>query len=228
MVGLLVWEDHGVTHVDAQVISLFGVSFYRVALSPRSLLLSYRLKKGAALLAQQGVRRLLVGDPFPHWSYFTPCGIRAVDGLSTLQGLAGDILLSRFQQEEIAPHTASVALDFPRVDPTLTQVAIQLAPHVAHLVLPKEGGGVRLQEKLFHQFGLAPCPSLRHPTATLIFSQKPPQIQGISLQFHQVQGSGFSHLSLQDEELPEDFPPLPTLSLLLQRGAVKKSQLKYT
>ncbi len=228
MMGVLVWDNLPLVKVEAREHSLYGLSFCQVTLSPHPRLLGYRLRKVGKLFQSLGVRRLLVPDDFPHWGVLRTWGLHPVEVLPTLQGLGGEMLLAWLTAAEIPPPTAWVTLSAPQVTPAITQVAHTLAPHVGQIALTPMTGAGRLQQSLLERYGMAPASSQKKSTATLCFCEKSPGNGRFILQLHGLDTLPFCKLRLKSSQIPPEFPRLATLALLLQRGAVEKSQIDYT
>lgn len=230
MIAVLLWDNLPITKVIGETLSLYGLPCLVLRLSPAPPLLGFRLRKAGRLLHSQGVRRLLLPPDFTptQWQGLGPGQIRPVNPLPTLQALAGEALLPRLSPGPVAPDRAQILLHCQKISPAITQVAQTLAPQVAQLILPPVPGAKALQAALLDRYGMAPCGFQTHPTACLCFCEKAPEHSGLLLQFHQLESSGFCGFRLKFSQIPQDFPFLPTLALLLQRGVVKKNDLEFT
>ncbi len=214
MIGLLIWDNLPLYKINTRQETLLGLEVLCLHLSDSPTLLSYRLRRVGRMLAQHGVRKMLVPEGFAHWPMLHPWGLHPVAVLPTLQALAGDIFLAWLSAGKIDPRESIVCLLAPGISPAISQVAEQLAPQVAQLILPPVPGCSQLQQSLFLRYGLAPCSHRNRHSATLCFGEGEWTDSWMILQFQQIDASGFCKLRLKKGEIPPHFPYLPTLALL--------------
>lgn len=234
MIGRLCWEELGRFKVKDKKIYLHALPFYQISMESKGRLLPLRLKYANMLFAEEKIHRVLTPPHFDLWEYLP--NLRPYDPLPVLQSLGGDILLHRMTQCSIPPEKATVTLVGQRVTKAMEQVAFTLVPQVKELVLLVEDGREELGERIFQKWGLAPCSSQKHSSATLYFTsptsvKTTPKISSpspLSLQLHREDSPDFQGISIKNKTIPSDIPPQRLLALLLQTEKVQKKDILFS
>lgn len=186
-----------------------------------------RVRKGARLLAESGVRRVLTAPDFPCWDLLAEWGLRPVDPVPLCQAMAQPLALALLAGKSILPEHAIVSLQGQRVTHSFFGAALDLAPRVRALMIAAPVGGQELARHLRSACGLPVVeegPSLV-PDIVLRFSPLPTPAEN-ALHLYGA-GPDLAGLELRPpwQNLPAEFAALPLLAALWEEGRLAAGEL---
>lgn len=230
MLGRIRWEALGRFQIVEQKTNFYQLPIYEIALSPVGKLLPLRLKKANMLFNENKIQRVITPCDFQQWEYLS--SMRPYDSLPILQSLGGELLLQLLKERGENPRESSVVLQGDCGSKVMEEVAFTLAPQIKELVIPSSKQGLKLQEKLFFAFGLAPCSYREQVAVVLSFQEKVSYCSyGTAkeiLSLHSLDSQGFSNLRCKKENFPEDISSLTLIALLLQTKRLEKKDLDFS
>lgn len=170
-----------------------------------------RLKKGARLLTERRVTRVLTPPWFEGWPALLEQGLRPVDTQALRCALSPAWVKAALAEKGIRPERAVLALAGVRESCEMERVARALCPMVRNLIIDVPGGGA-LAARLRREYGLPVLPAqAARADLTLRFDPGPV-----------LEGAGFA---LTREGLPADCEMLPLLSALWESGRIKTEEI---
>lgn len=184
-----------------------------------------RIAKAAALLADEGVRRVLTQENFSRWAILKMRGLKRVDTWPLCQAMAAPLALAALKKQRFSPEQSVVALRGNRVNRAFYQAALELCAHVRALIIEAPSGGPALAKYLHEEYGV---PILEGGRAELAVNFSPGSFektaQTLCLFDPEPILSGLNIL-LPGRELPGSFETLPLLSALWETGKIDLSDL---
>lgn len=169
------------------------------------------LKRGARLLLERRVTRVLAPPRFERWRELAGLGLRPVDTRALRCALAPKWVDASLASRGIARERAVLLLEGARESPDMERVARAICPMVRNLIIDVPGGGA-LAGQLRRQFGLPVLPA-RSAKADLTLAFSPGPV---------LEGASFS---LDGTALPGDCEALPLLCALWEAGLVKTEEI---
>lgn len=170
-----------------------------------------RLSKGARLLAERRVTRVLTPPWFEGWQTLLRHGLRPVETQALRCALAPAWVRAALKARGVRAERAVLALSGARESYDMERVAMALCPLVRNLVIDVPGGGT-LAARLRREYGLPVLPvQAARADLTLRFDPGPV-----------LEGAEFV---LEQTELPRDCEILPLLSALWENGRVKTEEI---
>lgn len=170
-----------------------------------------RLNKGARLLAERRVSRVLAPPWFEEWPVLLGQGLRPVDTQALRCALTPAWTKAALTARGIRPERAVLELAGARESYDMERVAMALCPLVRNLVIDVPGGGA-LAARLRREYGLPVLPAqAARADLTLRFDPGPV-----------LTGADFA---LEQADLPPDCETLPLLSALWESGRVKTEEI---
>ena len=232
MVGIAALSETGEKKLQFTQFLLLGLRVCQVTIPVSS---RWRERKqlkqvlrGAQVLAQAGVRRVLTAPAFPYWEQLRQAGLRPVEPEPICQAAAGQLALTALRWQECAPQQATVLLSAPRVTAQLARAAEELCPQVRYLAVDIPREGERLAAWLQAEFGAAiQPPDSARPQVALFF--RPDDRKG-QLCFHLYGPTPLLHgfvPVLKQGGLPAGLAPLPLLSLLWEEGRIHGNDVVF-
>lgn len=170
-----------------------------------------RVRKGASLLAERRVTRVLVPPGFDDWPLLMQCGLRPVDTQALRCALAPEWVKTVLAGRGITAQRAVLLLTGARESPDMAQVARALCPIVRNLVIDVPNGGV-LASSLRREYGLPVLPARATREDLTLSFEAGPLLEG-------------AKYGLRGAELPADCEILPLLSVLWECGRVKTEDI---
>ncbi len=209
MLGRVQWSAERKIRLEQD--RLLGLPLLTLELPGRTRGQERRVKKGARLLAERRVTRVLTPPEFPHWPVLLERGLRPVDTQALRCALAPAWVRAALAVRGIPPEHAVLRLLGARESPDMARVACRLCPLVRNLVIDVPGGGT-LAARLRREFGLPILPA-QWAQADLDLRFDPGPV---------LAGAAFT---LARAELPADCEILPLLSALWESGRVKTEEI---
>lgn len=160
MVGVVEFKEGKGRRPAAARADLLGLPCLRAEIPVRPGLgerrLCRRVDRGAQLLVQAGVRRVVTAADFPCWDQLERSGLRRVEPAGFCQALALPLTLAALERQGVSPTRASVMLSGPSVSRALLRAAEALCPRVRCLSVDVPGEGKEeLGDWLWREFGVA-------------------------------------------------------------------------
>lgn len=209
MLGWIRWSGDKRLRLAREQV--FGMALLALYLPERERGLERRVKKGARLLAEKRVTRVLTPPEFALWPSLLECGLRPVDTVGLRCALAVPWVLECLRTQGVAPERATVCLRGERETPDLVLTAFRLCPVVRNLAIDVPGGGV-LAERMRGQFGLPVLP--------------PGSVRAdLTLRFDDGPLLERAALIWTNGSLPADCEALPLLGALWQCGRVRAEDI---
>lgn len=171
-----------------------------------------RLSRGARLLTEYRVTRVLAPPRFGGWPILLKRGLRPVETQALRCALSPAWVRAALQARDIHPERAVLALTGTRESWEMERVARALCPLVRNLVIDVPGGGA-LAARLRREYGLPVLPArAARADLTLRFDHGPV-----------LEDAGFA---LAQARLPADCEALPLLSALWESGRIKTEEIR--
>ena len=209
MLGRIVWGEGRKIKLENR--RLLGLPLLTLELPMRTRGQERRVKKGARLLIEQRVTRVLTPPDFPLWPLLLEQGLRPVDTQALRCALAPAWVRAALAARGVRPEAAVLLLTGARESPDMARVAHQLCPLARNLVIDVPGGGA-LAARLRREYGLPILPA-RAVRADLILHFDPGPI---------LEGAEYTWEGIV---LPPDSEALPLLSALWESGRVKTEEI---
>lgn len=210
MLGRVTWGEGRKVRLEHE--RLLDLPLLTLELPVRTRGQERRVKKGARLLIEQRVTRVLMPPDFPLRPLLLEQGLRPVDTQALRCALAPAWVRAALADRGIRPEAAVLLLTGARESPDMARVAHQLCPLVRNLVIDVPGGGA-LAARLRREYGLPILPA-RAARADLTLRFDPGPV---------LEGAAFM---LARADLPRDCEILPLLSALWESGRVKTEEIK--
>ncbi|MCI8537442.1 MAG: hypothetical protein HFF18_02110 [Oscillospiraceae bacterium] len=216
MIGQLIWTGERRLRVRLTQERVRGALVIRAELPglPEDRGAARRKARGLYLLEREGCGRLL-----------SP-GEEALPGVSTRplwQSVAAPLALSFFQRHGQRPELARVALEGDRITRPLFTACCQLITAVRGISLARCPGSEELAWWLERQYGVPV--SSGGGDVTVRFRPGPGGGDCLALGGEVPSPPGFS-LALKEEQLPEEYPRLPLMTVLLEEGRIRPDQVR--
>jgi len=171
-----------------------------------------RVRRGACLLVEHRVTRVLTPPRFAWWPILMLAGLRPVETQALRCRLAPAWVTASMAAAGIQSEQTVLRLRGQRETPDMALTAHQLCPMVRSLIIDVPGGG-GLAARLRKEYGLPILPAGSvQANLTLSFDSGPV-----------LEGASFA---LEGKELPPDCEFLPLLSALWECGRVKTEDIK--
>lgn len=209
MLGRVRWSAERRTRLEQD--GLLGLPLLTLELPGRTRGRERRVKKGARLLAERRVTRVLAPPDFPLWPLLREQGLRAVDTQALRCALAPAWVRAALEIRGIRPENAVLQLTGARESVEMERTARTLCPLVRNLAIDVPEGGT-LAVRLRREFGLPILPA-RAARADLTLRFDPAPV---------LEGAVFT---LARSELPAECESLPLLSALWESGRVKTEEI---
>lgn len=210
MLGWIRWSGERRIRVEKEM--LLGLPLIVLYLPERTRGLEQRVRKGARLLVEHRVTRVLTPPKFVWWSILVQAGLRPVETQMLRCMLAPAWVEASMTAAGIRLEQSILRLSGSRETPDMVLTAHQLCAMVRNLIIDVPGGE-GLAARLRKEYGLPILP-VRSAQAdlTLCFNSGPV-----------LEGAWFV---LAGEGLPQDCEVLPLLSVLWECGRVKTEDIK--
>lgn len=209
MLGRIIWGEDRKIRLENE--RLLGLPVLTLELPVGTRGQERRLNKGARLLVERRVTRVLTPPWFEGWPVLLKKGLRPVDTLALRCALAPAWAEAALKSRGIRPERAVVALAGMRESCDMERVAMALCPLVHNLIIDVPGGGA-LAARLRREYGLPVLPAQAvRADLTLRFDSGPV-----------LEGAEFV---LNQGELPRECEILPLLSALWENGRVKTEEI---
>ena len=218
MIGQLVWTGERRLWIRLKRETVCGISILRAELpgAPEDLSAPRRRERGLWLLEREGCRRLMEG--------VDSAELPSVSTRPLWQSVAAPLTLSFFQKHGQRPERARVALEGDRVTRPLFTACCQLITAVRSISLSQCHGSEELAWWLERQYGVPVTSGGGDVTVRFIPG---PGAAGACLPLGEEAPSlpDFT-LDLKDAVLPEDYPRLPLMTVLLEEGRIQPEEVK--
>lgn len=211
MLGWIKWEDRRRTRLEGE--RLLELPLLTLGLPDRERGRERRVTRGARLLAERRVTRVLTPPGFAHWGALAGRGLRPVDTQALRCALAPAWVRAVLALRGVQPENAVLRLEGAREGPDMVRVARALCLMVRNLVIETPGGGA-LAASLRREFGLPVLPARSARADLTLTFDSGPVLAGSRFALHGVQ-------------LPEDCERLPLLSALWENGRIKTEQIAF-
>lgn len=218
MIGQLIWTGERRFRIRLTRERVQGVVVIRAELPglPGDRGAARRKERGLHLLEREGCGRLLSTD--------TEEELPGVSTRPLWQSVAAPLTLSLFQKHGQRPELARVALEGDRVTRPLFTACCQLITAVRGISLSDCPGSEELAWWLERQYGVPV--SSGGGDVTVRFQPGGTEGSGcLALGDPVPSPPGFS-LALKEETLPEDYPRLPLMAVLLEEGRIRPEQVQ--
>lgn len=170
-----------------------------------------RLNKGARLLLEHRVTRVLTPPWFEEWQTLLRNGLRPVETQALRCALAPAWVRAALKAKGIRAERAVLALAGARESCEMERVAMALCPLVRNLVIDVPGGGA-LAARLRREYGLPVLPAQAVRADLTLRFDPGPVLEG-------------AEYALAGTSLPADCEVLPLLSVLWESGRVKTEEI---
>lgn len=170
-----------------------------------------KVRKGARLLAEHRVTRVLLPPEFEWWPVLYGQRLRPVDTRALRCALAPVWVHAVLKAKKIPPEQAILCLKGEREEVDMERVARMLCPFVRNLIIDVPRGGF-LAQRLRQEFGMPILPVGSGAADLTVDFDSGPRLLGV-------------RFMLKNEEMPNDCEALPLLSVLWETGRVKTEEI---
>ena len=209
MLGRIQWSEERKLRLESE--RLLDLPVLTLALPARTRGQERRVRKGARLLIDRRVTRVLVPPDFPLWPLLREQGLRPVDTGALRCVLAPTWVMAALAARGIQPQNAVLLLTGARESADMARVAWQLCPLVRNLVIDVPGGGT-LAAGLRREYGLPVLPARSARADLTLHFDGGPTLTG-------------AKYTLEGAALPPDCEALPLLSALWESGRIRTEQI---
>lgn len=209
MLGRVRWGEGRKVRLENK--RLLGLPLLTLELPDRTRGQERRLNKGARLLLEHRVTRVLMPPRFEGWPILLRYGLRQVDTQALRCALAPAWVKAALAARGVSPERAVLALEGTRESCEMERVARDLCTLVRNLVIDVPGGGT-LAARLRREYGLPVLPAQAVRAELTLRFDSGPVLEGAEFVLDQV-------------DLPRDCEILPLLSALWENGRIKTEEI---
>lgn len=154
MVGQIMFSPKG-EKCSLRRVEIGGMPVLRVGLCREGMFARHKVRRAARVLAEAGVRRVLVPDGFADWELLSSYGLRPIDPLPFLRFHADRLVIAALKRQGREPEKSVVALRAAGTDRDVVRAADRLCPAVRELCISVPKGGDDLRRHLHWEYGAA-------------------------------------------------------------------------
>lgn len=210
MLGWIRWSKGRKIRFEQELI--LGLPLLALYLPERMRGQERRVRKGARLLIEHRVTRVLTPPEFAWWPILMQAGLRPVETQALRCRLAPAWVKASMAAVGIQSEQSVLRLSGSRETPDMVLAAHQLCPMVRNLIIDVPGGE-SLAARLQKEYGLPILPARSAQANLTLCFDSGPALKGATY-------------VLVGEELPVDCEFLPLLSALWECGRVKTEDIK--